>query len=86
MPPASSVAWSVTATSALFQPAPFGAGADVAVVVGAALSTVTLALPLIPPELAEMVVVPLARAVARPPWLIDATLPLLLDHETAGGA
>ena len=72
-------------TSVLFQPAPFGAGEGVAVVVGAALSTVTLALPLMTPELAVMVVVPLARAVARPLWLIALTLPLLLDHETSGG-
>ena len=83
LPPALSIACSATVTWLLVQPAPFAAGDGIAVVVGATVSTVKVALPLMLPEVAVMVVVPVPTPVARPVWLIVATPGLLLAQETS---
>ena len=78
------MAFSVTVTSVLFQPAALAAGDGVAVVVGGVLSvTVSVVLPLMPLEVAVMVEGPLLTPVAKPVWVIVAALPLLLVQETA---
>src|SRR6266850_5376256 len=77
LPPTLSVAFTVTVTLVLFQPLPFGAGEDVAVVVGAVVSfntTVSVVLPLMPSSVvAVMTLEPPAPPVATPAAVILAT-------------